>query len=204
MDVCPPDLCLCPRLSRRPEAGHGLVAGGQQGSSQRGRGPAGGQLAALMENGRRVMTDIPAWGICVMKNQCCPAEHYACLRGQEFARLGDTMTWHEAGAESHSLDPSVASSSCLTRRLSPDGLCAAAGWVRLVFAPRGSVSCCSERLQWAPCPAASRGGSQLGMGSAVLGSSARVLFSFPRNFFFLPDSSADSTDILKIFQFQPY
>ena len=193
----------------------GAVAGGQQGGSQRGRGPAGGQLAALLENGRHVMTDVPAWGICVMKNQCCPEEHCACLRGQEFARFGDTMTWHEARAESHSPDPSVASSSSAQTPVWLPHLVWQGGW-----APTGCVQllggwvlslhpeavflaalsgCRGHPVLQPPVEGVSWEGAV-----QCWGAQPGFCFPFPGIFFFLPDSSADSTDILKIFQFQPY
>lgn len=137
-----------------------------------------------MEDGRRVMTDIPAWGICVVKTQCCPAECRACRRGQEIARFGDTKTWHETGAESHSPDPSVASSSCLTRRLSTEGLCAScwAGEARpripgrcvlLPCAAAVGTLCCS--LPWRE--SAGRGAAQR------WGAQPGFCFPFPGIFF---------------------
>ena len=163
-----------------------MVTGGQHGGSWCGSSPAGGQLAASVEDGRHVMTDVPAWGICVVKTQCCPAEYRACCRGQEIARFGDTETWHETGAESHSPDPSVASSSCLTRRLSTKGLCAScwAGEARPCIP--GRCVLCPVRLQWAPCAAASRGGSQLGGGQCSAGELSQGSVFLSQEFFFFP------------------
>lgn len=71
--VSPPEIVV----RRRPATAQSPVD--SRGVSWCGSGPAGGHLAALVEDGRCVMTDVPAWAICVVKTQCCPAERRACL-----------------------------------------------------------------------------------------------------------------------------